>query len=93
MVLSTIQTVELLVGIYYYIAGLRNKKKTKELTLKAQEHATETRQLDIYMKYQMIGIDPEFYNNYFEVTSLEWENFDDFARKYSHTENPEEAVA
>jgi hypothetical protein len=52
MVLSTIQTVGLLVGIFYYITTMRNAQKTRELALKsqeltrkAQEHAVETRQI------------------------------------------------
>ena len=35
--------------------------------------------------------DPEWMRTLFEVSALEWEDFDDFAKKYSHTENPEEA--
>jgi hypothetical protein len=63
----------------------------QELALRAQEHATETRQLDIYMRYQIMRTDPERNRNSSEVMSLEWEDFDDFAKKYSHTENPESA--
>ena len=55
MVLSTIQTVGLLVGIFYYVTTLRNAQKTRELTLqsmeltrKAQEQAVETRQAQLY---------------------------------------------
>ena len=50
MVLSTLQTVGLLVGIAYYITIMRNAQKTREMTLKAQEHATETRQAQLSMQ-------------------------------------------
>ncbi len=50
MVLSTLQTLGLLVGIFYYVTTLRNAQKTRELTLKAQEHATETRQAQLSMQ-------------------------------------------
>jgi hypothetical protein len=86
-----LQTVGILVGVYYYITTIRTNQRNQELTLKAQEHATETRQLDIYMKLKLMQTDPEWMRTFFEVSALEWEDFDDFARKYSHTENPEEA--
>ena len=50
MLLSTLQTLGLLVGIFYYVTTLRNAQKTRELTLKAQEHATETRQAQLSMQ-------------------------------------------
>ena len=50
MVLSTLQTLGILVGIAYYITIMRNTQKTRELTLKAQEHATETRQAQLSMQ-------------------------------------------
>ena len=50
MILSTIQTASLVVGIIYYITIMRNQQRTRELTLKAQEHATETRQTQIFMR-------------------------------------------
>jgi preprotein translocase subunit YajC len=37
MVMSTLQTAGILVGIFYYIMTLRNQRKNQELTLKAQE--------------------------------------------------------
>jgi hypothetical protein len=33
---------------------------------------------------------PDFLKNWFEVSQLEWEDFDDFARKYSHNVNLED---
>ena len=50
MVLSTLQTVGLLVGIFYYVTTLRNAQKTRELTLKAQEQALETRQAQMFLQ-------------------------------------------
>jgi hypothetical protein len=60
IVLSLLQTVSIMVGITYYILNIQNNQKNQELALKAQEHATETRQLDIYMKWQQMQ------------TNLEW---------------------
>ena len=50
MVLSTLQTVGLLVGIFYYVTTLRNAQKTRELALKSQEQALETRQIQLFMQ-------------------------------------------
>jgi len=50
MVLSTVQTAGILVGIIYYLTIMRNQQKTRELTLKAQEHATETKQAQLSMQ-------------------------------------------
>ena len=44
-----LQTVGILVGVYYYITTIRVNQRNQELARNAQEHATETRQLDIYM--------------------------------------------
>ena len=37
-------------SIVYYANILNNANKTRELQLKAQEHATETRQAQLYMQ-------------------------------------------
>jgi uncharacterized protein HemX len=54
MILSTLQTIALIVGIVYYLIIMRNTQKTRELslraqelTLKAQEQAKETRQAQL----------------------------------------------
>ena len=50
MVLSTIQTASLVVGIVYYITIMRNQQRNQELSLKAQEHTLETRQAQNFMQ-------------------------------------------
>ena len=37
MVLSTLQTIALIVGIAYYLIIMRNSQRTRELTLQSQE--------------------------------------------------------
>jgi hypothetical protein len=51
-----LQTVGILVGVFYYISTIRTNQRNQEislrnqeLTLKAQEHAAETRQAQLYM--------------------------------------------
>ena len=49
MALSTLQTIGLLVGIAYYLIIMRNSQRNQELALKAQEHALETRETQLFM--------------------------------------------
>jgi hypothetical protein len=68
MVLSTLQTIALIVGIVYYLIIMRNSQRTRELTLesqelarKAQEQARETRQVQMFMQiYNESHNDPSF---------------------------------
>jgi len=48
MVLGTLQTVGLLVGIYYYIMTIRANQRNQEIALKNQELTLETRQAQLY---------------------------------------------
>jgi len=50
IILQIIQTVSLFVGVIYYITIMRNAQKTRELTLKAQEQALETRQAQMFLQ-------------------------------------------
>jgi len=67
MVLSTLQTAGILVGIFYYLMVLRNQQKNQEmslrnqeLTLKSQDLATETRQAQLFMQLFDRWSDPAF---------------------------------
>jgi hypothetical protein len=89
MVLSTIQTLSLVVGIIYYLGILRNTQKTRELTLesqeltrKAQEQALETRQAQLFMSIYTRANEVEFWKNYREIIQWEWESFEEYNEKY-----------
>jgi hypothetical protein len=47
MVLSTIQTISLVVGIIYYITIMRNQQRTREQALKAQIESEKARQREL----------------------------------------------
>ncbi len=90
MVLSTLQTVGLLVGISYYILTLRNAQHTRELTQKAQEHAVETRQLQLFMQLYEKTIAKENWTAYLEILNeWSWKDFNDFWNKYGEDNNLE----
>jgi hypothetical protein len=103
MVLSTLQTVGLLVGIFYYVTTLRNAQKTRELALKnqeltlqsqeltrkAQEQALETRQAQLFMQIYRDMSSPENFIRTNELYEMEWEDYSDFEDKYGSENNPE----
>ncbi len=89
MVLSTLQTIALIVGIAYYLIIMRNAQKTRELTLesqelarKAQEQALETRQAQLFMYMYDRWSDPDFLNLWNEIFLWEWTDYDDYEEKY-----------
>jgi len=55
VILQFIQATGIIVGVAYYIMNIENNRRNQELTLKAQEHALETRQAQLFMSiYQSI---------------------------------------
>jgi len=87
MVLSTLQTVALVVGIAYYLFIMRNSQRNQELTLKAQEQALETRQAQLFMSIYTRVNEVEFWKNFIEIQQWEWESFEEYNEKYrSRTE-------
>ena len=68
MVLSTLQTVGLLVGIVYYITIMRNSDKARKLQI-AQR---------LYQQLQ----NEEKQLAQLDLLEMEWKDFDDFYSKY-----------
>jgi hypothetical protein len=90
MVLSTLQTIGILVGIAYYLIIMRNSQRNQELTRKAQEQALETRQLQIYHSVFQPAQIREWMFSYVDVVyNQEWEDYEDFMKKYGPKTNPE----
>jgi hypothetical protein len=89
MVLSTLQTAGLLVGIFYYVMTLRNAEKARELTLQSQKHAEETRKiqllLDINKDIEGLGSGLQ----YNVIMDMKWDSYDDFVSKYGYENNPD----
>jgi hypothetical protein len=82
MVLSTIQTVSLIIGVVYYIFIMRNSQKNQQMQL-------ETRQSQLFMQLFQHHIDKERWKDAWTLTEMEWDDFDDFARKYDSSVNIE----
>jgi hypothetical protein len=75
MVLSTLQTVALIVGIYYYVVTIRANQRNREISLMNQQLRTAYSVLDIYR-------DEKEYFKWLELMNLEWVDYDDFHEKY-----------
>jgi len=83
MVLSTLQTAGILVGIFYYIMTLRNQQKNRE-------QSEETRKIQLLLRMNEniaersgSGVD------YSEIMAMQWDNYDDFISKYGVENNPD----
>jgi hypothetical protein len=82
MVLSTLQTVGILVGIIYYIFNMRNSQKNQQMQL-------ETRQAQLFMQIYSRQYDRETRENIHFVDKIEYENYEDFIEKYGIENNPD----
>jgi len=69
-------------SIIYYANILNNANKTRELQLKSQELATETRQAQLFMNIYNHWNTPDFWKNYWNVMDREWIDYDDYQSKY-----------
>jgi hypothetical protein len=88
MILSTIQTIALIVGIVYYLTIMRNQQKTRELTLKSQEQTLETRQTQLFMQiYQQINTE-EWWTKWAELINLDVPDYETFLVEFDHSINP-----
>ena len=69
-------------SIIYYANILNNANKTRELQLKAQQQAEETRQTGLYMELWKKWDSPDFMKSYMEISTWEFTNFGEFRSKY-----------
>ena len=77
MVLSTLQTVALIVGIAYYLYIMSNSQTTQDTTLK-------NRQAQLLMQMWNRTQSKEFTRDLNTMGEMEWEDYDDFMKKYSY---------
>lgn len=81
-VFQFLQTVGILVGVFYYVMTIRANQRNQEITLKNQQLSSVHRILEVYN-------DPEAYSKWNEVLNLKWEDYDDFRRRYGNNQDPE----
>ncbi len=81
MVLSTLQTIALIVGIAYYLIIMRNSQRNQKIQV-------ETRQAQLFMQIYDHYNDREFAKQLAEpLFNWEWEDVDDFWDKYGPETN------
>ena len=86
MVLSTLQTAGILVGIFYYIMTLRNAQRNQALSLKAQEHSTDTRQAQLLMQIVNQWSQPGMVDARDQFMRYELNSFEDYMNIWSDHE-------
>ena len=77
-----IQAIGILVAVIYHIMTLRNTAKNQQMQL-------ETRQSQLFMQLFQHWIDKDRWKDAWTISSMEWDDFDDFARKYDSSVNIE----
>jgi hypothetical protein len=65
---------------------LQNTQRNQELTRKAQEQAVETRQAQLFMNIYERFTDKGFWDMVNEIREFEYEDVDDFEKKYGQYE-------
>lgn len=92
IIFQFLQTVGILVGVFYYIITIRTNQRNQELTRKAQETTLETRQAQLFMQIYNRFQDSEFTRHFNKIQSWEWKDYDDYLEKYG-AENIEASTA
>jgi len=87
-VFQFLQTVGILVGVFYYVMTIRANQRNQELTLKAQEQAVETRQAQLFMQI-FSRFDEEWVDAYQEILMLDFNNFQEYWEYASPRTNTE----
>ena len=65
------------IAAFYYIGTLRNANRMRELTIKSQENALETRQAQLFIQLFNRFNDANFYSKYDEsVNRSEWKEYE-----------------
>ena len=78
MVLSTIQTLSLVLGISYYIIVLRNQQKS-------QKHVEDTRKIQLL--HDISEFTSSSNNDFNTMMEMEWTDYTDFENKYGWKNN------
>ena len=78
ILLQIVQTVGILVGVYYYIMSLQNQSRT--------------RQAQLFMQLFQDFISAEMNKIHLDLVKMEWEDYHDFEMKYGSDYNLDSAA-
>jgi len=81
IVLQIVQTIALIVGVYYYISTIRTNQRNQRM-------AEEARQMQIMLA---IGVDQDEVSvkRRLDLMKMKWKDYDDFNAKYGSDVNPD----
>jgi len=82
MVRDIVAIFGVIAGFTYYVMVVRNSQKNQQMQL-------ETRQAQLFMQIYQGMSSPEHFRMANELSKMEWDDYDDFYRKYSGEHNPE----
>jgi hypothetical protein len=89
-VFQFLQTVGILVGVFYYIMTIRNNQRNQEIAQKNQELQLETRKAQLYMQLFLRITSEEFVKKSIDLLKFEYDNAGEFMEKY--VEGPESSM-
>lgn len=91
MVLSTLQTIALIVGIAYYLIIMRNSQRNQRIQLETRQTQLFTQFNDEFRECGSAWVDiMGSYGLTGSSSGWSWDDFDDFMRKYGPDQSPEE---
>ena len=79
--LQMVQTIGILVGVFYYIMTLQNQQKSRK-------HVEETRKVQLLIENSQ-HLSGEGRNDWNHLLDMSWDTYDDFIEKYGADNNPE----
>lgn len=89
--LSTLQTVGILVGIFYYIMTIRTNQRNQDIAIRNQELTLETRQAQLFMNIFNTFASKEYQKDKEQMMAVwEWKDYTDFFAKYGPDVNPDD---
>ena len=89
-ILQFIQATGIIVGVAYYILNIENNRRSQELARISQEHATETREAQLFMNiYNKLETRENSELTVVVLFEMSFETVDEFNEKYGRETNPE----
>ncbi len=82
-----IAAISVVIGVINSIIVSRRDERRQNLLLKNQELSLESRQIGLYMEFNKII--QQVLSDYLDFFNQEWEDFEEYMRKYGPSSNPE----
>jgi len=90
--LLTIQTVGVIVAAFSFVVGVANNILTSRREEKRNQQTLETRQAQFFMQIGQKLNNTEAMSRWITLINMEWNNYDEYEKKYGTDSNPELAA-